>query len=220
MIEGWKHLRFWRKAWPDVRSNIENYNGITLPHRRDLFKALELTPYDKVKCVILGQDPYPTAGHAMGLAFSVLPHVRPIPRSLANIQREYMDDLGYPRPRTGDLTPWAQEGVLLLNSVLTVETGSPNSHAGIGWEKLTYEILTSLRDRVEVVEGVLRSNSPVFVLWGRSAQEYKGALRGSRLVCSAHPSPLSASKGFFGSRPFSKVNELLGKGNEINWRLP
>lgn len=196
-----------------------------LPLAGNWFKALELTPYDKVKCVILGQDPYPTPGHAMGLAFSVLPHVRPLPRSLANIFREYVDDLGYPTPRTGDLTPWAQEGVLLLNTVLTVEAGSPNSHAGIGWEKLTYEILRSLAERTtrniqENVGRVHERDSPVFVLWGKSAQEYKGALRGAPMVCSAHPSPLSASRGFFGSRPFSRVNEYLGKERAINWRLP
>lgn len=211
-LKSWEFLRWWKHEWPEMEKRIREYNGITLPHRRDLFKALELTPFAKVKCVILGQDPYPTTGHAMGLCFSVFPHVRPLPRSLRNIFQEYSSDLGYPHPRFGDLSPWAAQGVLLLNTVLTVEAGRPNSHAGIGWEKLTYEILSTL-GRVH------ERDRPVFVLWGRSAQEYAGAVRGSCVVSSAHPSPLSASKGFFGSRPFSRVNEHL-KGREINWRLP
>lgn len=235
MIKGWEHLRFWKHARWEVEGKVLKNCGshhdqlpIVLPIETNWYRALELTPFKEVKCVILGQDPYPTPGHAMGLAFSVYPHVSPLPRSLRNIFREYVNDLGYPLPRTGDLTAWAEKGVLLLNSCLTVEAGKPGSHRGIGWEKLTYEILKSLAERTRPVERVLgetpillQRDSPVFVLWGKSAQEYKGALRGSRLVCSPHPSPLSAAKGFFGSKPFSRVNEILtAEGKKpLDWKL-
>lgn len=206
-MDSWKFLKFWKgRAYADLWYGTQN----ALPPVRDRFKAFELTPFEKVKCVILGQDPYPTPGHAMGLAFSVYPHIRPIPPSLRNIFREYVDDLGYPFPRTGDLTPWAKEGVLLLNTIFTVEAGKSNSHAGIGWEKLTYEVISALGN----------SGRVVFCLWGKNAQEYQSACKDSPVVALAHPSPLSASKGFFGSKPFSRVNEYLGKERAITWRLP
>ncbi len=210
--KGWEHLRFWN-YWNTVKQYEpwSDAQGV-LPPSKDRFKALELTPLESVKCVILGQDPYPTPGHAMGLAFSVYPHVSPVPRSLGNIFREYTTDLGYPRPRTGDLSPWAQEGVLLLNTCLTVEAGKPGSHVGIGWEKLTYE----------VVREVDRKGGAVFVLWGKHAQAYRPAIENCHVLVAPHPSPFSASKGFYGSRPFTRTNEwLVSKGiKPINWRLP
>lgn len=187
---------------------LHEYEADCLPRRQWWFHALELTPFNKVKCVILGQDPYPTKGHAHGLAFSVQPHVRRLPKSLVNIFTEYRSDLGYLAPRSGDLTVWAERGVLLLNTILTVEEGKPLSHAGLGWEKLTYEIVRALDERTGVV----------FCLWGKRAQEYQGALRSSPVVCSAHPSPLSANKGFFGSKPFTRINSHLNE--PINWKLP
>ena len=215
-LKSWSFLKFWKSdAWPDVHNLLTvklEFHDNVLPRYNDWFKALELTPFDKVKVVILGQDPYPTRGHAHGLAFSVQAHVKPLPRSLRNIFTEYSSDLGYPTPRCGDLSSWAKEGVLLLNTILTVEEGKPLSHAGIGWEKLTYEIVRALSERV------LPGSGPVFCLWGKRAQEYQGALRGAQVVCSAHPSPLSAANGFFGSKPFSKVNALLKE--PIDWRLP
>ena len=212
-LKSWEFLKFWNTTYFNgITDRLITFDGSksnVLPRHTDWFKALELTPFESVKCVILGQDPYPIPGHAMGLAFSVHPHVRPFPRSLTNIFREYVDDTGYPMPRFGDLTPWAKEGVLLLNTCLTVEAGKPGSHAGLGWEKLTYEIIRSLDAKGDVV----------FLLMGKHAQEYRAAAANSCTITTAHPSPLSASKGFFGSRPFSRVNEHL-KGREINWRLP
>jgi uracil-DNA glycosylase len=163
----------------------------------------------------VGQDPYPTPGHAVGLSFSVAPDVRPLPRSLENIYKEYGTDLGYPAPATGDLTPWAERGVMLLNRVLTVRPGTPASHRGKGWEAVTECAIRAL---------VARSQPMVAVLWGRDACTLKPMLDGSDCVAieSAHPSPLSASRGFFGSRPFSRANELLEKmgAEPVDWRLP
>ncbi len=175
------------------------------PPRRDLFTALRLTPPERVKCVIVGQDPYHQPGQAHGLAFSVLPGTR-IPPSLRNIGKELQSDVGAALPEDGTLTRWAEEGVLLLNNVLTVYDSSPNSHKKWGWTAFT----TRLLERLE------REPRPIaFVLWGREAQG-KGALVDPersdhpRLVLqSNHPSPLSASRGFFGSRPFSQVNQFL-----------
>lgn len=185
-----------------------------LPRKADRFKALELTPFDKVKCVILGQDPYHTKGLAMGLAFSVFPHVSPLPPSLKNIFREYQTDLGYPAPRCGDLTSWTENGCLLLNTILTVEAGKPLSHAGLGWEKLAYEIIKSLSDQ---------KNGVAFILWGKKAQEYMGAIDATKhlVIASPHPSPYSANSGFFGSKPFSKVNQYLKEVGKkpIDWKL-
>jgi uracil-DNA glycosylase len=171
-------------------------------------------PFDEVRVLIVGQDPYPTVGHPVGLSFSVSPQTRPLPRSLANIFREYGEDLGYPMPSCGDLTPWTERGVLLLNRVLTVQPGQPASHRGKGWEKVTDQAIRAL---------VARSSPLVAILWGRDARTLRPQL-GSGVPCieSAHPSPMSADRGFFGSRPFSRVDALLAeRGNEpIDWKLP
>ncbi len=166
-----------------------------------------------MRVLLVGQDPYPTPGHPVGLCFSVAPHVRPLPKSLQNVFREYRDDLGHPPPANGDLRPWAQQGVLLLNRVLTVGVGSPGSHRGRGWEDVTEQAIRSLVDRERPL---------VAILWGRDARSLASMLAGFPRVESAHPSPLSASAGFFGSRPFSRTNELLeGLGAEpVDWRLP
>jgi uracil-DNA glycosylase len=170
-------------------------------------------PLTSVRVLIVGQDPYPTPGHAVGLSFSVAPDVRPLPRSLQNIFRELVDDLGVPRPSNGDLTPWADRGVLLLNRVLTVEPGRPGAHRGKGWEQVTDRAIAAL---------VARGGPLVGVLWGRDAQQLAPALGDVPLITSAHPSPMSADRGFFGSRPFSRANALLvAQGAEpIDWSLP
>ena len=172
-------------------------------------------PFDNVKVLIVGQDPYPTPGHAVGLSFSVAPDVRPLPRSLANIFDEYAADLGHPQPSCGDLTAWAQRGVLLLNRVLTVRPNNPASHRGKGWEAVTECAIRAL---------AARSRPLVAILWGRDASTLKPILAEGDCVAieSPHPSPLSASRGFFGSRPFSRANELLvGMGADpVDWRLP
>jgi uracil-DNA glycosylase len=170
-------------------------------------------PLAEVKVLVVGQDPYPTPGHPVGLSFSVGPDVRPLPKSLVNIFKELETDLGHHLPSTGDLTPWAEQGVLLLNRVLTVRPGSPASHRGRGWESVTSQAINALSDR----GGPLAA-----VLWGRDAQSLKPMLGGIPWVESVHPSPLSASRGFFGSRPFSRVNDLLVRqgGSPVDWRLP
>lgn len=169
-------------------------------------------PFDRVRVIIVGQDPYPTPGHAVGLSFSVGPAVRPVPRSLANIYLELAADLGIPPPRTGDLVPWTRQGVLLLNRVLTVSPGLPASHRRKGWEEVTDCAITAL---------VARGGPLVAVLWGRDAAGLQPLLGDIPVVASAHPSPLSASRGFFGSRPFSAVNaHLAAQGApEVDWRL-
>ncbi|GEA81545.1 uracil-DNA glycosylase [Cellulomonas uda] len=170
-------------------------------------------PLADVRVLVVGQDPYPTPGHPMGLSFSVQPDVRPVPRSLANIFRELVDDLDAPAPTSGDLTPWADQGVMLLNRVLTVRPGAPASHRGKGWEAVTDRAIAAL---------VERGGPLVAILWGRDAQTLKPALGRVPTVESVHPSPLSASRGFFGSRPFSRVNDLLVAqgGTPVDWRLP
>jgi uracil-DNA glycosylase len=169
-------------------------------------------PFVEVRVLVVGQDPYPTPGHAMGLSFSVAPDVRPLPRSLQNIHRELVDDLGVPRPVNGDLSPWADQGVLLLNRVLTVAPGSPGSHRGRGWEAVTDCAIRAL---------VARGTPLVAVLWGRDAQSAAPLLEGVPRVESVHPSPMSADRGFFGSRPFSRVNQLLSEagGTPVDWAL-
>jgi uracil-DNA glycosylase len=170
-------------------------------------------PFDDVRVLVVGQDPYPTPGHAMGLSFSVAPDVRPIPRSLANIFRELVEDLGVPAPTSGDLSPWADRGVLLLNRVLTVRPGSAGSHRGKGWEAVTEQAIRAL---------VARGGPLVAILWGRDAQGLAPMLGEVPVVASPHPSPLSASGGFFGSRPFSRVDDLLARqgADPVDWRLP
>ncbi len=170
-------------------------------------------PLADVKVLVLGQDPYPTPGHAIGLSFAVDRAVRPIPRSLDNIYRELRDDLGVPTPSHGDLTAWSEQGVLLLNRVLTVRAGEAGSHRGRGWEQVTTRAVEAL---------VARGGPLVSILWGRDAQQAAPLLGTAPIIASAHPSPLSARNGFFGSRPFSRANaalEALG-ANPIDWRLP
>ena len=170
-------------------------------------------PFDDVRVLVVGQDPYPTPGHAVGLSFSVEPDVRPVPRSLANIYRELVSDLGVAPPSTGDLSPWADRGVLLLNRVLTVSPGRSGSHRGKGWEAVTEQAIRAL---------VARDRPLVAILWGRDAQSLTPMLGPTPVVASAHPSPLSASGGFFGSRPFSRVNDLLARqgADPVDWSLP
>jgi uracil-DNA glycosylase len=182
-----------------------------LPAEENILRAFQ-APLDEVHVLIVGQDPYPTPGHSIGLAFAVEPHVRPLPRSLANIFRELADDLGTPPPASGDLTPWTANGVLLLNRVLTVRAGESGSHRGIGWEAVTDHAIRTLVDRALPL---------VAILWGRDAQALTPMLGDTPIVASAHPSPLSASRGFFGSRPFSRANALLqGQGGEpVDWSL-
>lgn len=182
------------------------------PPPEDVFRALALTPPEAVRVVILGQDPYPTPGHADGLCFSVRPGVAP-PRSLRNVFRELEDDLGIPPPASGSLEPWARQGVLLLNACLTVEEGAAGAHAGWGWERVTDAIIDAVNARPEPV---------VFLLWGRHAQAKARRIAPRHVVLpAAHPSPLSARAGFFGSRPFSRANAALaaaGRGT-VDWRL-
>ncbi|KIQ08179.1 uracil-DNA glycosylase [Rhodococcus sp. MEB064] len=183
-----------------------------LPHGADVLRAFT-RPFEDVRVLVLGQDPYPTPGHAVGLSFSVAPDVRPVPRSLVNIFTEYTADLGFPTPSTGDLSPWADRGVLLLNRVLTVEPGQAGSHRRKGWEAVTAHAITALANRP--------GKPLVAVLWGRDAATAKPLLGSIPTVESVHPSPLSASRGFFGSRPFSSVNDnLVALGEEpVDWRL-
>ncbi|WP_229866838.1 uracil-DNA glycosylase [Sinomonas cellulolyticus] len=167
-------------------------------------------PLSSVKVLVIGQDPYPTPGHAIGLSFACDARVRPLPRSLANIYRELADDLGVPAPSTGDLSGWAQEGVLLLNRVLSVEAGAAGSHRRLGWEAVTDTAVRAVASRALPL---------VAILWGRDAQSVAPLLGTTPVIASAHPSPLSASRGFFGSRPFSRANELLAaQGAEpVHW---
>lgn len=183
-----------------------------LPAGESVLRAFT-RPLADVRVLVVGQDPYPTPGHPMGLSFSVQPDVRPLPRSLDNIFRELVDDLGVPRPTTGDLSPWADQGVMLLNRVLTVRPGAPASHRNKGWEAVTDRAIAAL---------VERGGPLVAVLWGRDAQSLRPALGDVARVESVHPSPLSASRGFFGSRPFSTVNRLLEEQGAppVDWRLP
>lgn len=183
------------------------------PPHTDVFSALELTPYEKVKVVILGQDPYHGPGQAHGLSFSVLPSIR-VPPSLNNIFKELADDVGIASPDHGYLKAWAEQGVLLLNTVLTVRRGQANAHKGEGWERFTDTILKAVNAKDERV---------VFVLWGNHAQKKRKLIDETKhsVVASAHPSPLSAHNGFFGSRPFSQVNERLKEAGRkpVDWEL-
>ncbi|MGH4012029.1 MAG: uracil-DNA glycosylase [Pseudonocardiaceae bacterium] len=184
-----------------------------LPSGANILRAFT-QPFDQVRVLIVGQDPYPTPGHAVGLSFSVGPDVRPLPRSLANIFREYRDDLGLPTPSNGDLSPWAERGVLLLNRVLTVQPGRPGSHRGKGWEQVTEQAIRAL---------VARPEQPlVAILWGRDAGTLRPMLTDVPCIESAHPSPMSADRGFFGSRPFTRANaHLTDLGSDpVDWTLP
>ncbi|MCU7822348.1 uracil-DNA glycosylase [Kitasatospora sp. DSM 101779] len=182
-----------------------------LPSGPNVLRAFQ-QPFDQVRVLIVGQDPYPTPGHAVGLSFSVAPDVRPIPASLVNIYREYGTDLGFPPPSNGDLTPWTQQGVLLLNRVLTVAPRTPNAHKGRGWEEVTEQAIRSL---------AARGGPLVAILWGSAARNLRPLLGGIPAIESAHPSPMSADRGFFGSRPFSRANEQLVRqgAQPVDWRL-
>jgi uracil-DNA glycosylase len=183
-----------------------------LPAGENVLRAFK-QPFGDVRVLIVGQDPYPTPGHPVGLSFSVAPDVRPLPGSLVNIFKEYNADLGLPRPSNGDLTPWTERGVLLLNRVLTVQPRKPASHRGKGWEEVTDQAIRAL---------AARGGPLVAILWGRDARSLAPLLGNVPLIESAHPSPNSADRGFFGSRPFSRANKLLEQqgGEPIDWALP
>ncbi|MEV4242503.1 uracil-DNA glycosylase [Streptosporangium canum] len=183
-----------------------------LPSGPNVLRAFQ-QPFDQVKVLIVGQDPYPTPGHPIGLSFSVAADVRPIPGSLRNIYKELTEDLGLPMPSNGDLTPWTEHGVLLLNRVLTVMPGKPASHRGKGWEEVTEQAIKAL---------AARDKPMVAILWGRDARNLRPMLGDVPAIESAHPSPLSARSGFFGSRPFSRANELLEQQGTtpVEWKLP
>src|SRR5690349_816296 len=173
-----------------------------LPSGENVLRAFK-QPFDGVRVLIVGQDPYPTPGHPIGLSFSVAPTVKRLPGSLLNIFKEYSSDLGYPRPATGDLTPWTESGVLLLNRVLTVQPGKPGSHRGKGWEAVTEQAIKALAERND------QGNPLVAILWGRDARNLASLLGNVPKIESAHPSPMVANGDFFGSHPFSRANQLL-----------
>jgi uracil-DNA glycosylase len=192
----------------------ERRSQTVFPPAREMFTAFALTPFEDVRVLLLGQDPYPGKGHAHGLCFSVKPGVK-LPQSLKNIYRELQDDLGCSVAGHGTLTCWAEQGVLMLNAVLTVRAGKPNSHKGKGWETLTDAVIRLVNDKSERV---------VFLLWGAYAQKKRHLIDETRhaVVAGTHPSPLSAYNGFFGSRPFSAVNAALQAGGRepIDWTVP
>jgi uracil-DNA glycosylase len=182
-----------------------------LPAAGNVLRAFHQPP-ENVRVLVVGQDPYPTPGHSIGLAFAVEPAVRPLPRSLANIYRELRDDLGVTPPEHGDLTPWAEHGVMLLNRVLTVQAGVTGSHRRRGWERVTEHVIRTL---------VARPQPLVAILWGKDAAGLRPLLGETPVIESAHPSPLSARRGFFGSRPFSRANALLEAQGAapVDWSL-
>ena len=218
-LESWKEvaaeyglkeiLKPIRKKISEVSSKKKTIH----PSSKDIFRAFEFTSFKNVKVIILGQDPYHSPNQANGLAFSVNSKVR-FPPSLLNIFKEYSTDLNLPIPTDGDLSAWADRGVLLLNSILTVESGSPGSHKDFGWEEFTNQIIKALSDK--------KSNL-VFILWGAYAQSKKILIDTSKhlIIATPHPSPLSAHRGFFGSKPFSKTNDYLRKNKtkEIDWKI-
>lgn len=209
----WTDLKFFNSdLFKDIKLNLQGQSY--LPEAPDVFRAFAVTPFEDVKVVILGQDPYPTPGHAHGLAFSVKSDVKPFPRSLQNIFKELVEDQGCPYPETGNLSKWANQGVLLLNTSLTVEPRKIGSHMGMGWQNLTMEVMLEL---------AAQKPNVVYIFWGNKAKEYIECLpRGYKCVIrSAHPSPMSANRGFFGSKPFSRANEMLvNSGQEpIDWSL-
>lgn len=207
----------WARALAPVAPNIAGMvevlhsAGTYLPHGSQVLRAF-WQPFEQVKILIMGQDPYPTPGDAMGLSFSVNPD-RELPPSLRNIFAEYTTDLGLAHPRTGDLTPWSHQGVCLLNRTLTVAPGQPASHRGLGWEPITECAVRAL---------AARGTPLVSILWGRQAQETRRFTPGVPAVTSPHPSPLSAHRGFFGSRPFSTANRMLIEqgADPVDWTLP
>jgi len=196
----------------NVRNLYHHRKGLIFPKGNQIFRAFDLCPFEELKVVILGQDPYPTKGHAHGLCFSVEPDVKPFPKSLNNIFKEIQEDVGKPFPENGNLERWAQQGVLLLNTVLTVEEGKPDSHKGIGWERFTDAVISTINEQKENV---------VFLLWGLKAMHKAEMIDANKhlILTAVHPSPLSAHRGFFGSKHFSKTNDYLkSKGlQEIEW---
>lgn len=217
----------WANALADVEPTIhrmgdflreENAAGRPwLPASHNILRAFTI-PFDSIKVLIVGQDPYPTPGHPVGLSFCVAPEVRPLPKSLINIYKELVDDLGVPMPPNGDLTAWTERGVMLLNRCLTVGVGRLNSHQGKGWEEVTEAAIRALNARVD---GNGKPKPLVAILWGRNAQSLEPLLTNAFIIKSPHPSPLSASRGFFGSKPFSRANQaLINMGAEpVDWSL-
>jgi len=207
----WADLPFFSSSLPTIEQALRQEKRTIFPPQREIFASLELTQPKDVRAVVLGQDPYPTAGHAHGLSFSVRPDVFPLPRSLINIFREMQDDIGT-CPANGDLRGWARQGVLLLNTALTVPEGEAGGHARLGWDELTRQALTLVSRR-----------DTAFILWGRHARHRaRHILPGNHMIiATAHPSPLSAARGFFGSRPFSRINNWLTSRDErtIDWAL-
>ncbi|MDO5606295.1 MAG: uracil-DNA glycosylase [Paracoccus sp. (in: a-proteobacteria)] len=203
----WGDLAFFRDDWPAIRARLES--GDFLPGPAAIFRALELCPPEQTRVVILGQDPYPTPGHADGLAFSVTPET-PLPRSLSNIFKEMSQDIDA-TPANGDLSGWAQQGVLLLNTALSVPAGQAGAHARWGWDRLARQAVARAQS----------ARPLAFVLWGNHAQKAMAGLPRAQdlVIATAHPSPLSARRGFFGSRPFSRINHWLAAGGEtpIDW---
>lgn len=195
-----------------IKKEYATFPNSIFPKGNQTFRAFDACPFDQVKVVILGQDPYPTRGHAHGLCFSCDESVRPLPKSLQNIFKELEDDLGISSPKNGDLNFWAEQGVLLLNSLLTVREGQPLSHANQGWEQFTDEVIRKIDSELEDV---------VFVLWGSPAQKKASFVNEQKhfVLRAPHPSPLSSYRGFFGSKPFSTINShLIAKGKTtINW---
>lgn len=211
----------WAQALAPVEENIRAMGNFlraehaagrqTLPPASNIFRAFE-RPMKDVKVLIIGQDPYPTPGHAVGLSFSVERHVRPVPRSLQNIYKELQSDLGIDVAEHGDLSAWSDQGIMLLNRVLSVEAGNAGSHRNKGWETITTCAISALAERGTPLVGIL---------WGRDARNCRQFISNYPVVESAHPSPLSASRGFFGSKPFSRTNELLVQqgAHPVNWQL-
>jgi len=216
--DGWREILWAEVGQPYFRElqafvAKERQSHQVFPAEEDVYNALRYTPFENVKVLLLGQDPYHDIGQAHGMCFSVRPGCRP-PPSLVNIFQELQSDLGIAIPREGCLTRWAEQGVLLLNAVLTVRAHEPASHKGRGWERFTDAIIRKVSDKPEPV---------VFVLWGGWAAKKEPLIDASRhtIIKSAHPSPLSARSGFFGSKPFSRINAALNRSGktEIDWRL-
>ena len=199
-----------------LREQIESGHHI-LPASHNILRAFSI-PLKSIKVLIVGQDPYPTPGHPVGLSFCTSPKVRPLPKSLINIYKELVNDLGVSTPQSGDLKPWTKQGVMLLNRCLTVEAGKANSHQGKGWETVTDAAINALNSRKDENGNTMPL---VAILWGRNAQSLAPLLTNATLITSSHPSPLSASRGFFGSKPFSRANSALIKmgASPIDWSL-
>ncbi len=207
----WANLPFFTESWPDIKAQIKADPRLILPPNAQRFAALALTPLEQTRVVILGQDPYPTPGHANGLAFSTTADTSPLPRSLLNIFKELQADTDL-LAATGDLRDWARQGVLLLNTSLSVPAGEANGHRDLGWDALVQQVLSVTSER-----------PTAYVLWGKQAQRLEKHIHpGDHLILkSAHPSPLSAHRGFFGSQPFSAINNWLAArgSNPVDWSL-